>query len=82
MLDVKTESQIYDEDWDFLETHYDELLEKYPEQWVAVVDKSVVGADSDLDRLLTRLKPLGLPKNRIVTEKLTSKEEVWILPVR
>ena len=80
MLNVETESQLYDEDWDFLEAHYDELLEKYPEQWVAVVDKRLVGADPDLLTLLTRLKPMGLPKNRIVTEKVTAEEEIWILP--
>ena len=36
MLDVKTESQLYNEDLDFLEAHYDELLEKYPEQWAQI----------------------------------------------
>ena len=82
MLDAKTESQLFREDCEFLDAHYDELLEKYPERWVAVVDKRVVGADPDLDRLLTRLKPMGLPRNRIVTEKVTAEEEIWILPNR
>ena len=82
MADAKTESQLFREDWEFLDAHYTELLEKYPEQWVAVVDKRVVGVAPDLDRLLIRLKPMGLPKNRIVTEKVTAEEEVWILPSR
>ena len=53
-----------------------------PEQWVAVVDKRVVGADPDLDRFRIRLEPTGLPKNRILTERVTAEEEDWILPTR
>ena len=82
MIDVRTELRLFREDWEFIDAHHYDLLENYPEQWVAVVDKKVVGADPDLDRLLTRLEPMGLPKNRIVSEKVTAEEEVWILPGR
>ena len=37
------------------EGHREELLRRYPEQWVAVFDKRVIGHDADPAALLSRL---------------------------
>ena len=82
MLDVKTELQKFAKDGQFFDAHYEELLEKYPEQWVAVFDEQVVGAGFDFDQLLDDLKARGLPLGRTVIEKVTAENEVWILAVQ
>ena len=82
MLDVKTELQKFAKDGQFLDAHYEELLEQYPEQWVAVFDEQVVGAGFDFEQLLDDLKVRGLPLGRIVIEKVSAENEVWILAVQ
>ena len=82
MIDIKKELQKFTKDGQFLDVHYEELLEEYPEQWVAVFDEKVVGAGPDFDRLLDDLQARGLPLGRIVIEKVTAEEEVWILVSR
>ena len=79
VLDVKTELEHFHEDWLFFEAHYYEFLERYPEHWVAVLDKRVVGTDPDFEHLLRSLKSRGVPLSKITVEKVTSKQETWIL---
>ena len=79
MLDVKKELQHFHEDWLFFESHYNELLERHPEHWVAVLDKRVVGTDPDLERLLANLKSCGVSLSKITVEKVTADQETWIL---
>ncbi len=79
MLDAKTESQLYHEDWDFIEANYDALQEKYPEHWIALMDKKVVASDPDPMELAAKLRPMGLPPNRVVIEKLTDLDENVII---
>ena len=51
----------------FWQDHHRELLERYPEQFVAVRDGIVEAADSDMDKLL------GILKNRRIDPR-----EVWV----
>ncbi len=83
MLDTRTESRPFNENWEFIYDHYDELLEKYPEHWIAVVDKKVVAADPDPWGLVAKLRKIGpLPDpGRAVVELLTSEEIYSIHPV-
>ncbi len=71
MLDTKTESRLRHEDWDFVEANFDALQEKYPEHWIAVMDKEVIAADPDPVELAAKLRTIDLPPNRLVIEKLT-----------
>lgn len=75
MLDTKTKSQLRHEDWDFVEANFDALQEKYPEHWIAVMDKEVIAADPDPIELAAKLRVMDLPTNRIVIEKLTDLAE-------
>ena len=43
MLDMERDMTRFHEDGQFFDTHYDELLKKYPEHWIAVFCKEVVG---------------------------------------
>lgn len=79
MLDVKTESQLYHEDWDFVEANFDALQEKYPEHWIAVVDKEVIAAEPDPMELAAKLRAIDLLPRRVFIEKLTDLDEDAII---
>jgi uncharacterized protein DUF5678 len=42
-------------DHQWIEQHRASLLSQYPDQWIAVKDRTVVASDSDLERLLAIL---------------------------
>ena len=82
MLDMKEDLKRFHEDGLFFYEHYDELLEKYPEHWIAVFYKEVVGTDTDYGRLLDDLKSRGFPLNRMSIDRVTARKVKWFLPVR
>ena len=82
MLDMKEDLKRFHEDGQFFYEHYDELLEKYPEHWIAVFYKEVVGTDTDYGRLLDDLKFRGFPLNRMSIDRVTAKKVKWFLTVR
>lgn len=38
-----------DKEWTF--THYSELVKKYPNMWIAVLNKRIIGASPDLEKV-------------------------------
>jgi hypothetical protein len=64
----------------YYEAHYEQFLEQYPEQWVAILDEQMVGADADFDRLLSALRERGVPTEKALIEWITADEDVLILP--
>lgn len=78
--DVRAELEHFKRDTAYFEQHREELLEQYPEQWVAVFNQQVVGADPDFDRLLDGLQARGIPVGQVPVELLTRKDELLILP--
>lgn len=63
----------------YYERHREELLEQYPEQWVAIFKEQVVGAAPEFDQLLDRLQGRGIPVGQALVEHLTRKDELLIL---
>ena len=68
--DIKVEMQHFDEDIQFANANAREIRRLHPDQWVAVYDKQVVGADEDLYRLLDDLKALGYPLRRLLVRRI------------
>ena len=64
---------------EYYEAHYEELLEKHPEQWVAILDQKVVGVSSDPTELMQRLKDQGVSLRRMLVKHVTREQETWIL---
>ena len=62
----------------YYEAHQAELLEQYPEQWIAILNQKVVGLAPDPRELLLDLKSRDIPLRRVLVKHLTTKEEVWI----
>ena len=60
----------YSKDTEWLQKNYDALIKLYPEQWVAVKDKRIIGSDHKLELLISRLKD----SSNTVIEHLTTEE--------
>ena len=68
--DIMVEMQHFKEDTLFVNDNAREIRRLYPDQWVAVYDKQVIGADADLDRLLDDLKELGYPPGKSLIKRV------------
>ena len=76
----RAELQRFQQDTDYLRTHWEELLQQYPEQWVAILNREVVGVAPNFDQLLTDLQTTGVPIGRARIEHLTRDEDLLVLP--
>jgi hypothetical protein len=57
----------------YFEAHREELLEQYPEHWVVIYQRQLVGAASNLDRLtalLDHLQDTGISVSEVLVEYL------------
>lgn len=58
----------------WLSANYGQLIEKYDEKWVAVLDRSVIDYDRDLKSLVARLrKKLDKRYSEVAIEYVTKK---------
>lgn len=77
----QTELRRFRRDVEYYEAHREELLKRYPEQWVAFFNEQVVGADPDYERLLDEVEGKGISVGGVFIERLTAKDEILILPL-
>ena len=63
----------------YLEEHREELIEQYPDRWVAIYNLQVVGAAKDPRRLVKQLERKGIPPGDTYWQYLTDKDELLIL---
>jgi len=69
----------HERDVEFFEYHHKELLEKYPDKWVAVYDVEVIDTDKDFFALLDHLKEKGIPTNKTVIHFMDTDPKPLIL---
>ena len=67
-------------DVEYYEAHYVELLAQYPDQWIAILDRKVVGASDDAFKLMAQVEADGVPSNRVLRRHMTKDVELLILP--
>ena len=79
MNEVQAIFEKFQRDIDYAEAHSEELLNQYPEQWVAILDQQVVGAKPDVYQLIDDRKAWGIPTQRVLLRHLTRQEELLIL---
>ena len=79
MQEKQAELRRFRRDVDFYQAHQDELLKQYPEQWVAIFNEQVVGADPDYDRVLDQVQAKRISVGRVFIERVTAKDELLIL---
>jgi hypothetical protein len=80
MFEKQPDLRRFQRDLDYYEAHRQELLERYPEQWVAIFEEQVAAADPDVDRLLETLRQRGVPTQEAVVEHVTAQDDLLILP--
>jgi len=70
----------YEENAKWISKHYEELKDKFRDEWVAVFNSEVIDHDRELNKLVRRLRK-KYPKdyNEIAVEYVTAKEIELIL---
>ena len=67
-------------DVEYYEAHYSELLAQYLNQWIAILDRKVVGASDDAFQLMAQLESDGIPAHHVLRRHMTKEAELLILP--
>ena len=67
-------------DGQYFDANREDLLRRYPECWVAILDERVVGTDPDFEKLLLSLEEAGLPLEQVFIDRATAQSDVFILP--
>ncbi len=73
------ELQQFGDDLRLFNASHAQLIEKYPEQWVAIIDGEVVAHGAAFDAVLDLLDAKALPQHRAVVKFLTASEQLLIL---
>lgn len=76
---VKDELARFREDSQYLDRHHDRFVKQYPDQWIAIYHKKVVGVHSDFEMLLEMLRKKGVSPGEAVIELMTTEKVTWIL---
>ena len=76
---VSQRLQRFQRDIDYYEAHRGELLDRYPEQWVAIFNEQVVDAAPTMEQVLIGLRAKGVPPGQGLVEHLTRHDELLIL---
>jgi hypothetical protein len=74
IMSIKEELERARSDALYFESRRPELLHRYPNHWVAVYDKQVVGTAKELPILLTQIDNRGVPRDRVFIEYLTTDD--------
>ena len=70
----------FEENAKWLSSHYEELKKRFKDEWISVLNKTVVDHDRELDRLVKRLRKKYLEAyNEIAVDYVTAKEIELIL---
>ncbi|CEG13697.1 hypothetical protein MSIBF_A450003 [groundwater metagenome] len=70
------------EDEKFLEKNYDGLISEYPNKWIAILNKKIVGVNEDIDALLADMRKRGIDTSKALIEFLSTTDDVWTLQVK
>ena len=69
------------QDVQFLEAHWDDLLEQYPDKWIAIWDKEVVASAESESGLTPQLRAKGLQSSGVLIQEMETDPKPWLLPV-
>ena len=81
-MQVKTATDQYREDAQYFEQHRQELLNEYPDHWLAVYAGRVAATASTLPRLVRCLEKQGLPRGQVFVEYLSRDPDLLIVTAR
>ncbi|HEY7062673.1 MAG TPA: DUF5678 domain-containing protein [Chloroflexota bacterium] len=78
-IQIQQELERHRRDAEYFQQHRQELLERYPDRWVAVYNQQVVGAAKHHKRLLRQLERKGIPAGFVLCDYLTDNADELIL---
>jgi hypothetical protein len=67
------------QDADYYAEQFEQLLARYPDQWIAIYQRALVAAAADLPGLLAALRERGIPVEETLVKYLSTEEPVLIL---
>ena len=73
-----TDLERYHADALWFGAHYKELRPLYPDQWVAVYNKEVVGANEDAELLMSDLDSGDVPIENTYFKFISTKNMDWV----
>ncbi len=79
MQERRADLERFRKDTQYFEAHREELVKRYPDQWVSIFDEQVVAASADLEEVLAQKRAKGVPPGKGLVEYVTAKDEVLIL---
>jgi hypothetical protein len=74
-LILDEELERLDKDTEWLHSHYDELIEKFNQKYVAINNQQVIEHDNNLDKLKQKLQQQGIESTNILIEFIRDKRE-------
>jgi hypothetical protein len=77
--EIQRDLERYRKDALYFDRHREELLQRYPDRWVAIYNQEVVGTAKDLERLIHQLEKKGLSPGQVYRGHLSTTEELLIL---
>jgi hypothetical protein len=78
-MQVRQELERFTEDMLYFDQHRRELLQQYPDRWIAIYNQQVVGAAKDPRRLVRQLERKGIPPGQVFRKYLTEQEDLLIV---
>ena len=67
-------------DVEYFQRRERELIEQYPESWIAILDQEVVGVAPTFEELLAGLRARGMPTERVLIQDFTTSDDILLLP--
>ncbi len=69
----------FEEDFQYLQSLWYELMNKHLNQWVAVYEKSLVAHSKSISELRKKLSSKGIPQNEAVIDYIASERKSMLL---
>jgi hypothetical protein len=78
-LEVRRDHEQFRSDALYFDAHREELLARYPEQWVAIYCTKVVGVAAEHQDLLSQLASSGVPRGRAYIQYAADDDDVDLI---
>ena len=78
---VQEELERFRDDALYVDQHREELIQQFPERWVAVYHHQVVADDRDPGELIKKLRKKGIDPGQAYRAHLSNKDDLLILLV-
>ena len=77
---VNLTDEEYSKNDEYFGEHYSELLEQYPDQWVAILEQRIVATADDGFELIARLRKKGIPPHLPLRRLVSTRPKFLIVP--